>query len=396
MNRYFGLHTLEGELHALLPRYLFVADLLKGKTVLDVGCGTGVGASLLAEMGVNKVEAIDHRPNVVDIAKDKHDTEGVTYHEMFWEALEFDDDYFDAVLCLNPDSPITDLNFLGEVRRVLKPNGQYIATVLRRQLTEMEDILPKYGYQTSGKNVSIAEGKSGGKTPQLGTLFDFFESATAFNQAPNLDFNFSRAGNVIESDGSTEHSNTEANGEPAETNEAFVRRGTDIGKVELVFAGPPNQTLPESQSVDMPYFSLMERLKILLEELEHRQVPGDEEISFDTIVEEGEADGDKPDEASNPLGGDQPLESIGQTSFDTEIAERIEAKLADINEQQRDLADEVTALQESAREAIQERDRYIDHLVDLVNEWRDKYRKLADDEVSETVTADSESSENAE
>ena len=59
MNRYFGLHTLEGEWHATLPRYLFVAERAAGRKVLDIGAGSGLGASLLMELGAAQVDAED-------------------------------------------------------------------------------------------------------------------------------------------------------------------------------------------------------------------------------------------------------------------------------------------------------------------------------------------------
>ena len=65
MNRYFGLHTLEGEWHALLPRYVLLAERVQGRRVLDIGCGTGIGSSLLLELGAEMVDAIDHRPAVL-------------------------------------------------------------------------------------------------------------------------------------------------------------------------------------------------------------------------------------------------------------------------------------------------------------------------------------------
>jgi len=56
MNRYFGVHVLDGEWHALLPRYLMLAHRIDGKRILDIGCGTGIGSSLLLELGAERVD----------------------------------------------------------------------------------------------------------------------------------------------------------------------------------------------------------------------------------------------------------------------------------------------------------------------------------------------------
>ena len=102
MNRYFGLHTLEGEWHALLPRYLLLSDSIQGARVLDIGCGSGLGASLLLELGASAVDAIDHRPAVLELARMKHAKEGLDFHVMLWEELDFPEDTFD-VICSDLD-----------------------------------------------------------------------------------------------------------------------------------------------------------------------------------------------------------------------------------------------------------------------------------------------------
>src|SRR5690554_3992476 len=99
MNRYFGLHTLEGEWHSLLPRYLLLAERVVGRRILDIDCGTGIGSSLLLELSAEHVDAIDYRPAVLEVARMKHAKPGLDFHVMFWEELDFDDHSFDMVIC---------------------------------------------------------------------------------------------------------------------------------------------------------------------------------------------------------------------------------------------------------------------------------------------------------
>lgn len=124
MNRYFGLHTLEGEWHALLPRYMLLAERVRNRRILDIGCGSGLGSSLLLELGAESVVAIDHRPAVLELARIKHAKQGLDFHVMLFEELEFDDESFDIILCLDTSSPVTDPNLLREVTRVLREGGE--------------------------------------------------------------------------------------------------------------------------------------------------------------------------------------------------------------------------------------------------------------------------------
>jgi len=63
---------------------------IKGKTVIDIGCGPGLYSIILAKRGAGKVLGVDFAENMIKIAKNKAKKEGVTSNTSFVEADFFD------------------------------------------------------------------------------------------------------------------------------------------------------------------------------------------------------------------------------------------------------------------------------------------------------------------
>lgn len=102
-------------------------DKVEGKTVLEVGVGTGKNFPYYPA-GV-KITAIDFSEKMLDRAREKATTLGVSVelHQMDVQNLEFEDETFDTVVasfvfCSVPD-PVRGLE---EVRRVVKAGGKVI------------------------------------------------------------------------------------------------------------------------------------------------------------------------------------------------------------------------------------------------------------------------------
>jgi len=113
---------------SVIARYKFASDLAKGKTVLDIGCGTGIGLDLLAE-SADVVVGTDYSEETVEYARENNYKANLTFKVMDCRDLKFNDGEFDLVTSFNLIEHIHGQEkFIQEVKRVLKPNGIFICS----------------------------------------------------------------------------------------------------------------------------------------------------------------------------------------------------------------------------------------------------------------------------
>lgn len=314
MNRYFGLHTLEGEWHAVLPRYLLVAERVAGKRVLDLGCGSGIGASLLLERGAARVDAVDPRPEVVDLASIKHAKQGLHFALMALDALGFEDATFDMVVCLDHTAPVTDPALLAEVRRVLRPGGEYACALERRKIRGLDSLLPNYSYRDPVRPGSTGASATR-QVPQMGALLEFFPSARRLVQRPHYAFVFEapmdetpwQAGGQgmpsSEDSGQLAATVSEHESEgaaapvaesPAVLDASLCASDVGTGAVEILFcSAEPQGGLPRREVV-LPYFALVERLKMVVFDQQER-------AAHDSALAGGGEPGASAEATANPF-----------------------------------------------------------------------------------------------
>jgi len=96
--------------------------------ILEIGFGTGANLEFYPP-GVRRIEAIDPDPFLDRYSRPRIDASRVEvdFHHLDAEHLPFEDERFDTVvstltLCSIPDV----MHALGEIRRVLKPGGQFL------------------------------------------------------------------------------------------------------------------------------------------------------------------------------------------------------------------------------------------------------------------------------
>lgn len=114
------------------PAFLrFVGDL-KGKTVLDAGCGEGYNTRLLAKLGA-RVTGVDISSKMIEFAleEEQNRTLGIRYEvASFSELSLFEHESFDVVVSFMALMDVP--NYEGavkEVFRVLRPGGELVFSV---------------------------------------------------------------------------------------------------------------------------------------------------------------------------------------------------------------------------------------------------------------------------
>ncbi len=120
--------AIEAAIH--LARYALALPFCAGRTVLDIACGQGYGAWLMAERwGAARVAAVDSAPEALAAARRYFPSPRIEYREGRAEQLAelYPPEHFDLVVSLETIEHLADPTaFLRGVRHVLRPGGHAV------------------------------------------------------------------------------------------------------------------------------------------------------------------------------------------------------------------------------------------------------------------------------
>lgn len=123
-----------------LARYYFARKFAEGKNVLELGCGTGYGARLLAD-NAHKVLACDMNQKSLDFANKNYSAPNLEFFKMDVTST-FPEKSFDVVISFEVFEhiyPDQVSQYLNTVKKALKPNGKFILS------TPNHDVVMKSG-----------------------------------------------------------------------------------------------------------------------------------------------------------------------------------------------------------------------------------------------------------
>lgn len=103
---------------------------LKGKAVLDLGCGYGWHCKYAAEQGASFVLGIDQSEKMLETAKQKNSHPKITYLRSEILSYDYRENEFDFVISNLALHYIADLNEVyRRVFKTLKPNGVFVFNI---------------------------------------------------------------------------------------------------------------------------------------------------------------------------------------------------------------------------------------------------------------------------
>lgn len=128
---------------------------LEGKEVLEVGSGRGGGASYISRyFKPVKYTALDISAGVIKFCNDYHKVDGLSFVKGFAEKQPFADNSFDFVVNVESARCYSSLDkFFLEVRRVLRPEGQFLFADMIKdgEVEEINEKLEKNGFEILSK-----------------------------------------------------------------------------------------------------------------------------------------------------------------------------------------------------------------------------------------------------
>ena len=114
--------------HRRLPRYLYVEDLIVGRSVVEIGCGLGVGCDFFLDKGAREVVGVDRDEAILARARQRYG--GGPLRFLRWEgALALPDGTVDLVTVPEGAEWLEESALLEEVRRILRPQGSLVLSV---------------------------------------------------------------------------------------------------------------------------------------------------------------------------------------------------------------------------------------------------------------------------
>lgn len=132
-----------------LAAYDFAKSFVGGKSVLEIGCGSGYGANFLAGYA-SSVTAVDISETTVKYCEEKYNQDNLSFKRVNEQRLPFKDASFDICISfqvIEHIEPNKVRNWLTEVRRVLKDNGIFIVTTPNKKLRSLLHRKPSKHHQ---------------------------------------------------------------------------------------------------------------------------------------------------------------------------------------------------------------------------------------------------------
>jgi 2-polyprenyl-3-methyl-5-hydroxy-6-metoxy-1,4-benzoquinol methylase len=138
--------------------YKFVAQFVKDKKVVDVGCGSGYGCELLKNSGAADVYGADISKHAIQFADSKFGGHSKFSVQSITDLKEYPDEYFDVTLSSEVLEHIKEYGVeqkaIEELKRITKNNGLVIIATPNNEMLDDHGFSYDELYQLFNKNFS--------------------------------------------------------------------------------------------------------------------------------------------------------------------------------------------------------------------------------------------------
>jgi ubiquinone/menaquinone biosynthesis C-methylase UbiE len=119
-----------------LERYRYATAFIRGADVIDIACGSGYGSKILADAGAKSVRGFDVDKSAALYAREHFAAPNLSYDQGNAEDLiSVLDDSADFVVSFETIEHLNRVDsYLQEVKRILRPNGQFLVSTPDRRL----------------------------------------------------------------------------------------------------------------------------------------------------------------------------------------------------------------------------------------------------------------------
>ena len=136
------------------PILLAMLPEMKGKTVLDIGCGMGHHAKQYADMGAASVLGIDISEKMLGYAKEHNHAECITYRRMPMEEISDLNQQFDLITSSLVFDYIEDFDrLMRDISGLLKDDGEFVYSMSHPMVTAWDGTYDRYTRTETGERL---------------------------------------------------------------------------------------------------------------------------------------------------------------------------------------------------------------------------------------------------
>ena len=127
---------------------------LRGKKVLDIGCGMGQHAKQYAEMGAESVLGIDISEKMLEYAKAHNSAGNIVYQRMAVEDIGTMNDQFDLVTSSLVFDYIEDFgDLMRKIQRLMKDDAEFVFSMSHPIVTAWDGVYDRYTRTETGERL---------------------------------------------------------------------------------------------------------------------------------------------------------------------------------------------------------------------------------------------------